>query len=150
MDDYADIINMERPLSSHPKMDLGNRAKRFSSFDALRGFDLALLAKQAERQLTVRRDLLDDAQDELDCKLHMLQAGMKVSITYFRMEKMIGDTEVGTYITETGTVEAIYMQEKAIVLSTAYIPCSDIIGLEGDDIPECAGEVEVNPYDGPD
>ena len=42
------------------------------------------------------------------------------------------------------------MQEKAIVLSTAYIPCSDIIGLEGDDIPECAGEVEVNPYDGPD
>ena len=150
MDDYADIINMERPLSSHPKMDLGNRAKRFSSFDALRGFDLALLAKQAERQLTVRRDLLDDAQDELDCKLHMLQAGMKVSITYFRMEKMIGDTEVGTYITETGTVETIDMQEKAIVLSTAYIPCSDIIGLEGDDIPECAGEVEVNPYDGPD
>lgn len=56
MDDYADIINMERPLSSHPKMDLGNRAKLFSSFDALRGFDLALLAKQAERQLTVRRD----------------------------------------------------------------------------------------------
>ena len=150
MDDYADIINMERPLSSHPKMDLGNRAKRFSSFDALRGFDLALLAKQAERQLTVRRDLLDDAQDELDCKLHMLQAGMKVSITYFRIEKMIGDMEVGTYITETGTVEAIDLQEKAIVLSTAYIPCSDIIGLEGDDIPECAGEVEVNPYDGPD
>ena len=53
-------------------------------------------------------------------------------------------------VTETGTVEAIDMQEKAIVLSAAYIPCSDIIGLEGDDIPECAGEVEVNPYDGPD
>ena len=139
MDDYADIINMERPLSSHPKMDLGNRAKRFSSFDALRGFDLALLAKQAERQLTVRRDLLDDAQDELDCKLHMLQAGMKVSITYFRMEKMIGDMEVGTYITETGVVEEVDLQENAIVLRTAFIPISDIAELNTD-------EVEVNPY----
>ena len=141
---------MERPPSSHPKMDLGNRAKLFSSFDALRGFDLALLAKQVERQLTVRASLLDDAQELLDRKLHMVQPGAKVSITYFRMEKMIGDREVGTYITETGTVEAIDLQEKAIVLSAAYIPCSDIIGLEGDDIPECAGEVEVSPYDGPD
>ena len=150
MNDYTDIIHMERPPSSHPKMDLGNRAKLFSSFDALRGFDLALLAKQVERQLTVRASLLDDAQELLDRKLHMIQPGARVSITYFRMEKMIGDREVGTYITETGTVEAIDLQEKAIVLSAAYIPCSDIIGLEGDDIPECAGEVEVNPYDGPD
>ena len=150
MNDYTDILNKERPLSSHPQMDLGNRAKLFSSFDALRGFDLALLAKQVERQLTVRASLLDDAQELLDRKLHMIQPGTKVTITYFRMEKMIGDTEVGTYITETGTVETIDMQEKAVVLSAAFIPCSDIIGLEGDDILECAGEVEVNPYDGPD
>ena len=139
MDDYADIINRERPPSTHPKMDLGNRAKLFSSFDALRGFDLALLTKQAERQLTVRRELLDDAQEELERKLHMLQAGMKVSITYFRMEKMIGDMEVGTYITETGVVEEVGPQENAIVLRTAFIPISDIAELNTD-------EVEVNPY----
>ena len=72
MNDYTDIINMERPPSSHPKMDLGNRAKLFSSFDALRGFDLALLAKQVERQLTVRASLLDDAQELLDRKLHVV------------------------------------------------------------------------------
>ena len=139
MNDYTDIIHMERPLSSHPKMDLGNRAKLFSSFDALRGFDLALLAKQAERQLTVRRDLLDDAQEELDHKLHILQAGMRVSITYFRMEKTIGDMEVGTYITETGVVEEINAQENAIILPTAFIPISDIAELDAD-------EVEVSPY----
>ena len=139
MDDYADIINRERPPSTHPKMDLGNRAKLFSSFDALRGFDLALLTKQAERQLTVRRELLDDAQEELERKLHMLQAGMKVSITYFRMEKTIGDMEVGTYITETGLVEEINAQENAIILPTAFIPISDIAELDAD-------EVEVSPY----
>ncbi len=139
MKDYSDIIHMERPPSFHPKMDLGNRAKLFSSFDALRGFDLALLAKQAERQLTVRRDLLDDAQEELDHKLHILQAGMRVSITYFRMEKTIGDMEVGTYITETGVVEEINAQENAIILRTAFIPISDIAELDAD-------EVEVSPY----
>ena len=77
MNDYTDILNMERPLSSHPKMDLGNRAKLFSSFDALRGFDLALLAKQVERQLTVRANLLDDAQELLDRKLHMVRPGAR-------------------------------------------------------------------------
>ena len=64
--------------------------------------------------------------------------------------KQYGIKESAAFIMETGTVEAIDRQEKAIVLSAAYIPCSDIIGLEGDDIPECAGEVEVSPYDGPD
>lgn len=66
------------------------------------------------------------------------------------IRKQYGIKQSVAFVTETGTVEAIDMQEKAIVLSTAYIPCSDIIGLEGDDIPEFAGEVEVNPYDGPD
>ncbi len=41
---YADIINMERPqteesLRRHPRMTLQNRAKIFSPFAALRGYD---------------------------------------------------------------------------------------------------------------
>jgi hypothetical protein len=147
MKDYSDIIHMEPPQLSHPKMDLGNRAKQFQAFDALRGFDLALLTKQVERQLTVRLNLLDDAQELLDHKLHMVRAGAKVTITYFRMEKMIGDTEVGTYITETGEVEEIDPDEKLIILRTAFIPFSDIVELEGDALELDMEEVEVNPYD---
>jgi hypothetical protein len=150
MKDYSDIIHMEPPQLSHPKMDLGNRAKQFQAFDALRGFDLALLTKQVERQLTVRLNLLDDAQELLDRKLHMVRAGAKVTVTYFRMEKMIGDTEVGTYITESGEVEEIDPEEKLIILRTAFIPFSDIVGLEGDALELNTDEVEVNTYDGPD
>ena len=150
MKDYSDIIHMEPPQLSHPKMDLGNRAKQFQAFDALRGFDLALLTKQVERQLTVRLNLLDDAQELLDRKLNMVRAGAKVTVTYFRMEKMIGDTEVGTYITESGEVEEIDPEEKLIILRTAFIPFSDIVGLEGDALELNTDEVEVNTYDGPD
>ena len=150
MKDYSDIIHMEPPQLSSPKMDLGNRAKQFQAFDALRGFDLALLTKQVERQLTVRLNLLDDAQELLDRKLHMVRAGAKVTVTYFRMEKMIGDTEVGTYITESGEVEEIDPEEKLIILRTAFIPFSDIVGLEGDALELNTDEVEVNTYDGPD
>lgn len=39
---YSDIINMERPVSRHPRMDLVNRAKIFTPYDALRGFDEAI------------------------------------------------------------------------------------------------------------
>ena len=80
-------------------------------------------------------------------KLHMVRAGAKVTITYFRMEKMIGDTEVGTYITETGEVEEIDPDEKLIILRTAFIPFSDIVELEGDALELDMEEVEVNPYD---
>lgn len=147
MKDYSDIIHMERPVPLRPKMDLGNRAKIFSSFDALRGFDLALLTKQVEQELKIRITLMDDAQEQIDRKLHMIQPGTKVTITYFHMEKMIGDLEVGNYITETGEVEEIDQQEKTIILRTAYIPISDVIALEGDLVTD---GTEVSPYAGPD
>ena len=38
---YADILYLERPVPSakHPRMSVANRAKIFSPFAALRGFD---------------------------------------------------------------------------------------------------------------
>lgn len=59
----------------------------------------------------------------------MLKAGAKVTVTFFRMEKMIGDTEVGTYITETGEVEELDLEGRTLVLNSAYIPFLDIIEL---------------------
>ena len=52
---YGDIIEMERPqteesLRKHPRMTLQNRAKIFSPFAALRGYDEQLAA---EKQRTV-------------------------------------------------------------------------------------------------
>ena len=142
MKDYADIMHMERPASAHPKMDLGNRAKLFASFDALRGFDLALLTKRVEWELTTRITLLDDTQEQLDRKLHMVQPGDRVSVTYFRLEKVIGGLEVGTYLTETGQVEEIDTQTGNLFLDHACVPIPDII--------EIVGGTEVDPHAVPD
>ena len=36
---YEDIINMERPVSKHPKMSMHDRAAQFAPFAALTGLE---------------------------------------------------------------------------------------------------------------
>ena len=127
--DYSDIINMERPEPIRPKMDLGNRAKLFSSFDALRGFDLALLTKQVERELTTRIALMDDAQELLNRKLRMVRPGDQVTVTYFQLAKVIGGQEVGAYVTESGEVEEVDPETGTLFLDHASILIPDIVRI---------------------
>ena len=55
---YADILQMERPEPSakHPRMSLGSRAKIFSPFAALRGFDDEL-AEEGAQTLRVPKEI---------------------------------------------------------------------------------------------
>ena len=121
---------MERPASAHPKMDVGNRAKQFIPMDALRGFSVAVLTKQREKQLVARIHLSEDEMDLLDWQLHQIQAGDTVTVTYFQLEKMIGDLEIGAYVTETVQVEEVDMEGGALVLAQAYVPFSDLYIIE--------------------
>lgn len=124
------MIHMERPASAHPKMDVGNRAKQFIPMDALRGFSVAVLTKQREKQLVARIHLSEDEMDLLDWQLHQIQAGDTVTVTYFQLEKMIGDLEIGAYVTETVQVEEVDMEGGALVLAQAYVPFSDLYIIE--------------------
>ena len=56
---YADILQMERPEPSvkHPRMSLGSRAKIFSPFAALRGFDDELAEEGAQTLDPVQKTL---------------------------------------------------------------------------------------------
>ena len=72
MGKYDDILHMERPASKHPKMDLTNRAKLFSPFSALRGFDIAVLTKQKENALVERAWLSEDMREVLERKLRQI------------------------------------------------------------------------------
>ena len=49
---YQDILHRQRPLSRHPKMSVENRAKLFTPFSALRGFDIEILT--TEREMCIR------------------------------------------------------------------------------------------------
>lgn len=130
MERYADILNLPRPESAHPKMALGNRANQFVPMDALRGFSVAVLTKQREKQLITKNDLSKDAVDLLDWQIQQTKPEDTVTITYFHPERDIGNFEVGTYITETDQVEEIDMVSRVLVLSHASVPFANIYAIE--------------------
>ena len=62
-------------------MPASRRAKQFSMFDALKGFKDALAAK--ERQPEPRRELAQDAIEEINRTLCALQPGDMVTAVYY-------------------------------------------------------------------
>lgn len=100
---YADIIHLDRPASSRPKMDLVHRAKIFSPYDALRGFDEAIEHTEEEGN-RVQKVLLSDTElSALSDQLSCLKKGMSVSVTYFA-----GDADdLGNYRTAKGILKKI-------------------------------------------
>ncbi len=129
---YDDILHLGRPVSNRPKMDLGNRAKLFSPFAALRGFDIAVLTKEKEKALMTRAELLDDRKEVLERKLNQLSVGDSVTVTYFRLQRKIGDWEVGCTVTERACVEGIDLLNHALILPHAFVPFMDIYDLQGE------------------
>ena len=82
---YADILQMERPEPSakHPRMSLGSRAKIFSPFAALRGFDDELAEEGAQTLRVPKAELSDEEKAALSAKLATLRRGMAVTVRGF-------------------------------------------------------------------
>lgn len=138
MRDYSDILHEDRPASTRPKMDLSNRAKIFAPFDALRGFNFATMATEAERALMPRVELSEDSQQELNRKLQQLRTGETVTVCYFAQERQVGDLELGYYHSMTGQVQGIDEYSGALILADYFIPIADIRDLRVEDGDGCA------------
>ena len=76
---YLDVLMKGRPVhrkadafsARHPNMEIGKRAKIFAPFDALRGFNAAILAKNDVYEF--RRELGEEEQAELSRRLGILR-----------------------------------------------------------------------------
>ena len=77
---YADILHLGRPEPpvKHPRMALSNRAKIFSPFAALRGFDDEISSEGASKLLVKKVELSDEEKNNLSDKLLQVKKGMKV------------------------------------------------------------------------
>ena len=105
---YADILQMERPEPSakHPRMSLGSRAKIFSPFAALRGFDDELAEEGAQTLRVPKAELSDEEKAALSARLAALRRGVTVTVRYFQPDLLCpADPPVGHYQTVTGTVQ---------------------------------------------
>ena len=72
---YADILHMERlqseeSLRKHPRMTLQNRAKIFSPFAALRGYDEQLAEEKQRTERVMKRILTEEEMSDLSDKLN--------------------------------------------------------------------------------
>lgn len=130
MRDYSDIMHLSRPVPMRPRMELSNRAKIFAPFDALRGFNLAVMVKEQEKGFQPRPELTEDMQERISRQLTEMRAGDEIKITYFKVERRIGDFEIGSILTTCGDFEEIDEYSRTLVLSTCFVLIPDILDIE--------------------
>ena len=133
---YKDMLSLPRPPSKQPQMSVENRAKLFTPFSALRGFDIEILTQERDKLLVPRESLSDGQQESVWRTLNSLQRGDWVTLTYFVPGKHIAGQLLGEYTMTSGVVKKVDDVEQLLVLEGCPIPFGDIHtlavqGLEG-------------------
>ena len=159
---YADILHGSRPEPSyrHPRMTLSNRAKIFSPFAALRGYEEEIAAEGEEHLKVTKIELSEEDKGKLSDKLLQVKKGMEVTVCFFEADDVepaiFGTpskpaTPLGRYRTIAGTVERIDPVYRELQFSTGdknalgkelpvIIRFDDILDLSGD------GIVDIDEY----
>ena len=159
---YADILHGSRPEPSyrHPRMTLSNRAKIFSPFSALRGYEEEIAAEGEEHLKVTKIELSEEDKGKLSDKLLQVKKGMEVTVCFFEADDVepaiFGTpskpaTPLGRYRTIAGTVERIDPIYRELQFSTGdknalgkelpvIIRFDDILDLSGD------GIVDIDEY----
>lgn len=136
MHKYSDIINLSRPVSGHPKMSNADRAKIFSPFAALKGYEEAVKSKEKIR--VDRIELSDEEKERINRKLCLLKKGQPVTLVYFHRDPGSdgsGGTAEGEYLTLTGILEKIEMVFQMLIVNGKKIYFDDISDIDTEIIP---------------
>ena len=136
---FEQLLAMQRPQHNgdlfsarHPKMDLARRAKIFSPFDALRGFDAAIDIAKDTTAYVPKRELDESETAVLNDKLCRLSAIFRynkqhhrtttATVTYFVPKGHDTDDEpVGEYVTVRDDVTAISREGQYLVVDMKKI-----------------------------
>ena len=83
---YADILHLARPNPSHqhPRMLVENRAKIFSPFAALRGYEEEIAEEGWKKTRVSKKELSEEDIDRLSGLLRRIRSGMTVTVRYFQ------------------------------------------------------------------
>lgn len=139
---YADILHMERPQSEesrrkHPRMTLQNRAKIFSPFAALRGYDEQLAEEKQRTERVTKRILTEEEMSGLSDKLMQVTKGMTITVRYFVEDTAHPEIpDVGNYVTITGEVESIDPVFRTLQIAKVVVAFEDLVEVSGDEIME--------------
>ena len=126
---YGEMIHLSRPISRHPKMSVENRAKLFTPFSALRGFDIEILTQEQDRLLVPRVSLSVDQQEAIYRTLNDLRKGDWVTVTYFAPVKIIEGRQLGEYRTLSAEVKKVDEAERLLVLANGAVSLDNLHSL---------------------
>lgn len=126
MNAYSDIRQCSRPIPSRPRMPRQNRAKIFAPYDALKGFEETVHAKDA---VYVRRiELSEYAAECLDRKLRRLHRGNHVTVTWFQAKQ--GSDDLGEYQTSEGVFTGVDVVHHILRIGKLSVRIADVLAIE--------------------
>ena len=137
---YVDILEMERPqteesLRKHLRMTLQNRAKIFSPFSPLRGYDEQLAAEKQRTERVTRRILTEEEMSALSDKLMQVTKGMTITVRYFKEDTTHPEVPaVGNYLTLTGKADRIDPVFRTLQVGDTVVPFEDLVEVSGEGI----------------
>ncbi len=131
---YQDILFLSRPISKHPKMSVESRAKLFTPFSALRGFDIEILTQEQDRLLVPQVSLASDQEEEIYLLLNGLHQGDWVTVSYFVPVKTIGGQPMGEYTVMSGEVKRVDSVEQLLVLENMFVPFGHIHAITAESV----------------
>ena len=111
---YSKILPASRPEPphDHPRMPMSNRAKIFSPFAALRGYEDEIASEGREHLKGNRIELSEEGKEALNQKFSKLRKGQAITIKYF--------TD-GYYEDVAGVVDAVDTINKELRIYTGFI-----------------------------
>lgn len=125
MNKYEDIVNLSRPVSSHPKMSIENRAKIFIPFAALTGYNESIL--EEGRLVGTKKELEKDKIEEINSILSNVNKDTIYKITYFKQDKYKDGGEYIDVITKINRIDFVY--RKIIIESKEMIQIENIYNI---------------------
>ena len=111
---YDKILHASRPEPphNHPRMPMSNRAKIFSPFAALRGYEDEIAAEGRDHLKGNRIELSEEGRQSLNQKISQLRKGQELTIKYF--------TD-GYYENIAGILDAVDAINKELRIYTGFI-----------------------------
>lgn len=137
---YDDIINIQKPKSSHEPMERLQRAAQFAPFAALNGYEDSIV--ETGRIVGEKVELSEEEKDKLSFKLTFLQEHIKdnieVEIIYFVPDKK---KKGGTYQSKIGILRRIDDVERNVqFIDKSFIEIESIFNIKA----ECFNEFEID------
>ena len=102
-------------------MPVKERAKQFAPFAAVGGLEAALAKKRQELCFRDRLLLTEEAQAEIDAKMHRLQPGMTAEVLHYVQ---------GIYCRSRGVLRKLDISDRSLILEDEKICFENIAALE--------------------